>query len=383
VQKTLTLLACVEMLLLLCGAVAMHAQNYNLLYSIQCGADGSYPFGSVIRDSDGNLYATTIGKPNGAAFKVSSTGALTVLHDFISTPDGSQPGAGLISGLKGYLFGTTFAGGASGYAGTIFEVTASGTQYSILHSFIGVDGAFPWGTLTRDASGNLYGTTYAGGKYDEGTVFELSSAGTLTMLHSFGFSTDGQFPYAGLVRDVNGNMYGTTSAGGTQGLGTVYKIDSAGAETVLYNFAGTPDGRFPHAGVTRDSEGSLYGTTELGGAFDNGTVFKLDSNGQESVLFSFSGKRDGGIPVGGLVEDSKGDLYGTTSLGGSKQCNSEGCGTIFEINPLGKEKVLHTFSGTDGMNPYATLLRSGGSLYGTTAFGGMYGCGTIFQLTSP
>ena len=216
--------------------------------------------------------------------------------------------------------------------------SAQAQTFTVLYWFKGLqdDGINPEAGLVRDKAGNLYGTTGHGGDGTNfGTVFKLDTTGKETLLHSFaGGATDGQNPYAGLVRDKTGNLYGTTSFGGASGiglgLGTVFKLDTTGKETLLYSFAGgATDGQSPQAGLIRDNAGNLYGTTVLGGASGLGTVFKLDTTGKETALHSFTGRpRDGAIPLAGLIQDAAGNLYGTTVSGGLL-----GLGTVFKLTP--------------------------------------------------
>ena len=197
------------------------------------------------------------------------------------------------------------------------------------------------------------------------------------MLHTFTGGADGAHPYAGMVRDSAGNLYGTTSGGGVQGYGVVFKLDEAGAETVLYSFTYGADGEFPYAALVRDPTGNLYGTTYYGGAFDAGVVFKLDTDGNETVLYSFTGAADGEFPYAGLVRDSTGNLFGTTEFGGTY-----GHGVVFKVGATGSETVLHNFKGADGKWPFAGLVRdSVGNLYGTTFYGGLYHHGVVFKIT--
>jgi uncharacterized repeat protein (TIGR03803 family) len=254
---------------------------------------------------------------------------------------------------------------------------------TVLHSFtLPPDGANPTAGLVRDAKGNLYGTTYRGGASSSGTVFKVDPTGEETLLYTFSGGADGKHPNAGLVRDAAGNFYGTTSSGGASGIGTVFKLSKTGKETVLHSFAGYPtDGASPYAGLILDGAGNLYGTTTSGGASDEGTVFKLDSSGQESVLYSFRGDPDGANPFAALVQDAAGNLYGTTFYGGTyERCGGYGCGTVFELKASGKEEVLFDFTSMEGSWPYSNLVLDSAILYGTTEAGGDEGYGTAFSL---
>jgi uncharacterized repeat protein (TIGR03803 family) len=360
------------------------AQTFAVLYSFQGTPDGALPFGGLILDAAGNLYGTTDSggvSYYGMAFKLDRTGKETVLYSFLAGY-GANPDAGLIRDAKGNFYGTTYWGGAYNW-GSVFKLDKKGNE-TVLHSFReGADGQWPQAGLVRDSEGNLYGTTvrsYPGGW---GTVFKLSKAGKVTVLHRFSGSPDGEFPQAALVRDAAGNLYGTTPIGGAfKEFGTVFKVDKTGKETILHSFSGQ-DGNSPLAGLIRDREGNLYGTTSGGGTGCGqdgcGTVFKLDTTGKETVLYSFTGTPDGAGPEGALVRDAAGNLYGTTYRGGSSDD-----GTVFKLDTAGKETVLHSFNRPDGSWPAAGLARdSSGNLYGTTTEGGAYycGCGTVFKLT--
>jgi uncharacterized repeat protein (TIGR03803 family) len=385
----------VALLLSLSAAPLLRAQNYTVIYSFQCGPnDGQYPEGNLIADPAGNLYGTTqFGGSSatsetygdGTVFELSPEGTEAILHNFLGSPgDGSQPVAGLVRDAAGDLFGTTYQGGTIGY-GTVFEIPAGGVE-TLLHSFANEgDDGFPQGSLLLDSNGNLYGTT-AGleSASDAGTVFNLAANGKITELHSFpAFAGDGENPVANLIRDSAGNLYGVTEGGGALGFGTVFEVSKGKTETVLYSFEGGSDGEDPRAGLARDPEGNLYGTTDLGGGNDNcfsgilgcGTVFKVTPGGQETVLYAFTGKADGGIPDSDLVLDPKGNLYGTAGAGGL------GSGVVFELTSTGKEKVLHSFTGypDDGSAP-GGLLRVGNYFYGTTYMGGTYDCGTVYKV---
>src|SRR5271157_830687 len=231
---------------------------------------------------------------------------------------------------------------------------------SVLHSFPGSpDGANPYAGLVRDAQGNLYGTTVNGGAQAKGTVFKVDATGNETVLYSFtGAGGDGASPTGLLVRDAQGNLYGTTVFGGASGKGTVFKVDATGNETVLYSVTGAGgDGANPEAGVVQDAQGNLYGTTAYGGAgncsngsfYGCGAVFKVDTTGNETVLYSFTGTGGDGAEPAGLVRDGQGNLYGTTSAGGDLACRAPaGCGTVFKVDTTGNETVLYSFTGTGG-----------------------------------
>ncbi len=252
-----------------------------------------------------------------------------------------------------------------------FTPSTQGQTFTVLHTFGGPDGdnSNHGAGLTWDSAGNLYGTTDFGGYLacngaGCGTVYKLDRNGKETVLHRFRGTPDGAYPFAGVIRDAAGNLYGTTLEGGTSGNGTVFKVDSTGNETVLHSFTGLADGGFPRAGVVRDSAGNLYGTTEMGGASNKGTVYKLDATGKETVLHSFTGGTDGANPQVGVIQDKAGNLYGIA-------------GPLFKINKSGKETVLYNFP--EGFIAYAGLIFCGDALCGTTAYGGS-GLGTVFKL---
>jgi uncharacterized repeat protein (TIGR03803 family) len=292
---------------------------------------------------------------------------------------------------------------------------AHATDFSVLYHFCSKqncsDGRWPNAGLISDLAGNLYGTTSAGGAtcrlYGCGTVFKVAPDGTETVLHAFTASNDGSGPYSGLIANADGNLYGTTATGGSDGCGgidygcgTLFRISAAGNEKVLYAFGGGSDGAYPMAGVVADKKGNLYGTTSDGGGGTQcivqfggcGTVFRIDRKGRETVLYAFSGGSDGANPLAGLVIDKAGNLFGTTAYGGNTSaCNqgaSPGCGTVFEIAADGTEKTLYPFNGgNDGWSPVASLTEDkDGNLYGTTEAGGSttacngVGCGIVFEI---
>lgn len=371
------------------------------------GTNGSNPYGGLISDLSGNLYGTTMGggpHSAGTVFElVAKAGggwSYKLLHAFNDNGvDGILPYTRLVFDSAGNLYGTTNNGGSNN-VGTVFELspTTSGPwKEKVLYSFLNneVDGSYPNGGLIFDAAGNLYGTTAGGGSSFNGTVYELtletSGQWTETVLHSFQ-STDGADPYAGLVFDATGNLYGTSYTGGTYGYGTVFELTPQGLGqwnlTVLYNFNGqNSTGDAPFGTPVFDSAGNLYGTTVYGGTYDSGMVFELtpQGNGQwtETIVHSFEPSNwDGGNPFGGLIIDTAGSLYGTTSVGGRFNY-----GIVYELTPKSgggwTEKLLHVFNnnGKDGYTPYCTLLSDqAGDLYGVTYQGGNHNSGIVFEI---
>ena len=411
---------------------AWAASPEKVLYKFT-GKDGGAPRGGVIWDAAGNLYGTTeVGGGGTCQYGCGTVFELTpkagggwaekVLYRFTnSQKDGHYPEAGLVFDSAGNLYGTTGNGGGgtcqSG-CGTVFELTpkaGGGWTEKVLHRFSnnGKDGYGPRADLILDASGNLYGTTVGGGSRSCtdggcGTVFELTpKAGggwTEKLLHSFSDNgKDGYYGYGSLIFDSSGSLYGTTSNGGAYGFGTVFKLtpkaDGKWAENVLYSFGNSgSDAQRPEAGLIFDASGNLYGTSTGGGTFGYGTVFALTPHAHgvwtDKVLFSFCSDyrwcTDGGGPLAGVVFDSTGNLYGTTVYGGSRQCEL-GCGVVFELtlNKSGgwSENVLYMFSTNnrnhDGFEPLAGLiLDAAGKLYGTTFNGGFApGNGIVFEIT--
>ncbi len=406
------------------------AQSYSLtvLYSFSNSADGGLPHG-VVLDSQGNIYGAAqfggyfscgprVGYSCGTVFKLDPAGHETVLHDFGSSGDGMDPLEGVIFDSDGNLYGTTVGGGDLRCTqpglfsnlrgcGVVFKLDSSGRE-SVLHTFTGLsgggDGAAPYATVVEDAGGNLYGTTYYGGDGSSactsngqqgcGTVFKLDPSGHETVLYRFtGTNGDGETPEAALVLDAQGNLFGTTCYGGSYGFGTVFKVDPSGHETVLHSFRGVAeggtngDGANPIGTLVFDAQGNLYGTTIDGGDDSNGlgcedlsygcgTVFKLSPSGTETVLYRFTGTNgDGEFAGGNLVFDTQGNLYGTTAYGG------DGFGIAFKLDPSGHETVIHTFIAGDGTTPRDLVSDQQGNLYGAAEWGGPHQFGTVYKLT--
>lgn len=379
------------------ASLSIHAQTFKVLHSFEGGSDGASPQGALLRDRLGNLYGTANLGGNqdcdkggcGVIFRLTSTGAETILHRFVQT-DGALPSANLIPDAADNVYSTVSFGGPYGCdskgCGGIFKMDKTG-KLTLLYAFTGVgDGANPYAGLIRDPAGNLYGVAYAGGTRGPcpgtinigcGTVFKLNTSGKLLILHTFTGGNDGAAPYAPLLTDGR-NLYGTASSDGAFGGGTVFKIDSKANFSVLYAFTGVAgDGKIPFAGLIRDSLGNMYGTTLGGGNVNSyGTIYKLDPTGKETVLHVFSGT-DGQWPWASLVFDKSGNLFGTTSFGGTN-----GDGTVFEVDVRGDETVLHNFlSAIDGSAVISPIIMDdAGNIYGTADEGGLFADGTAFEI---
>ena len=382
--KKWNLLPAIAAAAIILGPVTVNAQVLSVLHSFN-GSDGQFAESALVQGSDGNFYGTTaLGGANnkGTVFKIDSTGNLTTLHSFSGFPnDGANPIAGLMQGSDGNFYGTTTLGGLF-YQGTLFRITPAGAV-TILHSFSGLlgDGSIPMGGVVQAADGNLYGTTALGGAHSMGTVFR-TALGIVVTLHSFsGAPGEGASPTAKLVRGSDGNFYGTTVRGGAQNLGTAFKLSALGSFTMLHSFSGSPgEGANPVAGLVQGSDGNFYGTTGLGGEHYLGTVFKIDPAGNLTTLHSFSGSSGEGVdPLAGLVQASDGNFYGTTALGGAHYV-----GTLFKITPAGSLTTLYSLSGSPaaGATPFSALVQgSDGDFYGTTAAGGAHYRGTVFKFS--
>jgi uncharacterized repeat protein (TIGR03803 family) len=322
-----------------------------------------------------------------------------VLYTFNFT-NGSTPNGSLVRDKSGNLYGTTQLGGTSG-RGIVFKLTPDG-QETILYNFTGkLDGGIPIGRVLGDAAGNIYGITSIGGDptCSCGTVFKLSPSGTLTVLHSFLGGTDGAQnsgqPELGLVM-IGGDLYGAASFGGvsgcdgTLGCGVIFKVTQSGQETVIYRFTGKADGAFPQDLIT-DNAGNIYGAT--GGSYSQGnagTIFKMTTTGAMTVLYTLPGGTDGNSPRWRLLRSANGTFYGVTQFGGDTTCpvSSAGCGVVFMVNSSGKETVLHTFNqqANDGLEPSGGTIDAAGNLFGATFYGGTinstctFGCGVVYEI---
>lgn len=383
------------------------AQTYSVLYSFTGRpTDGAFGGDNLVQDRSGNLYGTTSqGGPwgLGTAFKIDTTGNETVLTKF-KYANGQGPMPGLIM-HRGELYDTTNGGGYYG-AGAVVRIDEQG-KVKLLYSFCALvncaDGIFPQYGVTSDSAGNLYGTAQSGGTYGRGVVFKVDPRGNETILYNFcpngGTCSDGGWPISGVISDAAGNLYGSAQLGpnnlascGNTPCGVIWKLDTSGNETVLHAFTGSPsDGAEADAQLTMDASGNLYGITVFGGSstacqYGCGTVFKIDTSSNETVLYNFTGGADGSRPATqSLVLDKKGNLYGVADNGGTS-----GYGTVFKLSPSGKFKVLHSFTGqTDGGYPAGLMLDKQDAVYGETTVGGDMscgdnpggGCGVVFKIT--
>jgi len=393
------------------------AQTFNIVEDFDYYNGANPLYGTIVQGPNGNLYGMTEnGGANGdygTIFEITPAGRLN-LYSFCSQTnclDGRNPAGGIIL-ANGSLYGTTAYGGTNSASGTVFKIDATG-RLTTLYNFcqhvgfggICTDGSSPTGAMVHATNGNFYGTTFGGGGPlgSFGTVFEITPSGTLTTLYRFCPQigcADGSFPTGALIQATDGNIYGTTRVGG-EGGGTIFRITPAGEFTVLYTFcsqSGCTDGGNPTAGLIQASDGNFYGTTAGGGIFKGddcqvggcGTVFRISPAGKFTTLYRFcpeSGCVDGRGPEGGVIQASDGNLYGTTTGGGSGKW-----GTIFRIASSSGLTTLYSFCSqtncTDGSGPQAGLVQaSNGLLYGTTYTGGtgtncsFNQCGTVFSLS--
>ena len=350
--------------------------------------NGAQPQSGLARDAEGNFYGTTQYGGTGSCygycgtvFTLTPAGGFTKLHDF--SPDGGHyPIAGLLLASDGDLYGTTARGGSAacpGGCGTVFRITRAGSL-TVLHTFVGTDGMWPRGRLVEGSDGALYGTTERGGleggtTSSAGTIYRITTGGAFTSLHKFGAIPQGRNPIAGLRLAGDGALYGTTVYGGSASGGTVFRITADGTLTYLHTFTG-PDGRYPAAAPIEDPGGWFYGSTAAGGTADLGTIYRMTPAGAVTTLHHFTAA-GGYLPWDELLRLTDGTLYGTTELNGGPVAH----GTIFRIPPGGALTTLHTFAGADGSRPRAGLIEGlDGHLYGTTAEGGASARGVVYRV---
>jgi uncharacterized repeat protein (TIGR03803 family) len=363
------------------SAIVTTAQTFTTLLNFD-GKDGAQPaLMALIQGSDGKLYGTTVyggTHGGGTVFTIAPGGSFATLHSFHGT-DGRAPFGALVQATDGGLYGTTCCGGAGW--GTVYKISPGGKLRTLYKFHNTPDGGNSNAGLVQAADGSLYGTTVNGGTGNCGdgcgVIFKKTPGGKLTTFHTFQ-GTDGWRPY-GLIQGTDGNLYGITSSAGTNGYGTFFAITTAGALTSLYNFCAQQncsDGASPLGTPVQASDGTFYGTTTGGGANGYGTIFRITSGGTLTTLYSFD-KTDGETPWAGLVQGSDGNFYGTTSSGGTN-----GYGTIFSITSAGTLTTLHNFNRTDGADPNGALMQGAdGNFYGVTQRGGTHNKGTVFSLS--
>ncbi|MGP8199424.1 MAG: choice-of-anchor tandem repeat GloVer-containing protein [Limisphaerales bacterium] len=350
------------------------------------GPDGGLPEAALLQAADGSFYGTTeYGGANGygTVFRMAANGALTSLFSFDYSNFGAYPSAALVQGADGNFYGTTQSGGTNG-DGTVFQLSTNGTLTTFVSFNYFGNGASPMAALVLGTDGNFYGTTQSGGSNGCGTVFQMTTNGALTTLASFDYSNFGASPTAALVQASNGSFYGTAQSGGTNGYGTIFQFTTTNGLATIVSFDYT-NGASPAAALVLGADGNYYGTTEYGGVYGWGTVFQLTGNGTNAtltLLASFDNSDSGGSPLAALVR-ADGSFYGTTSQGGSN-----GQGAVFQVTTDGALTALYSFAGHDGGSPQASLVPGAdGNFYGTTASGGIgydsapsSGNGTVFRL---
>ncbi|RDC64559.1 hypothetical protein AHMF7616_03173 [Adhaeribacter pallidiroseus] len=342
---------------------------------------GQIPYGDLIKNNDGYFYGMTSrggAYGYGTIFKMTANGTVTILHSFNNTVSGANPQGSLKKASDGNLYGMTYKGGAYNY-GTIFKITPGGTLTVLRSLDYTNDGGYPYENLIQASDGNFYGLTLGGGSTGNGTIFKITLGGDYTVLRSFVSATDGANPYGSLVQGADGNLYGTTSVGGTNNQGTIFRISLSGTFTVRRHLNYTTDGAFPTGNnLIVGADGNFYGMMYQGGTFGYGTLFKMTPGGTYTVLKNLNYTADGGYPKGSLVQNTDGNFYGIMQSGGSV-----GYGTLFKMTPGGTYTVLKNLAYTDGGNAQGSLVRNStdGNFYGMTSFGGATDGGTIFRLT--
>ncbi len=367
------------------------SQTLTTLHNFKGPPDGQNPYAVLLSDPAGNLYGTTLygggadfdcpgADTCGAVFKVSASDKETVLHRFTGGSDGGNPYSGLVRDAAGNLYGASYDGGSvncQAGCGVVFKMSKNGKE-TVLHAFEGgtTDGCDPAGELLRDNAGNLYGIAGCGA-YNYGLVYKLDSKGHEKILYNFS-----AYPGGGLLLAGRGNFYGLIAGGGNDTWGAVYTLTKSGRLSILYSFnGGTNDGCFPLGTPAMDANGNLYGTTNQCGSANYGTVWKLNTDHTETVLHNFTDEpSDGALPFAGVILDTDVNIYGGTFAGGASNY-----GTVYRLDANGNFTLLHSFAGSDGASPRGGVIRDKkGNLYGTSVGGGTgpcrEGCGTVWEL---
>jgi uncharacterized repeat protein (TIGR03803 family) len=355
------------------------AGNESVLNALTGGTTGNSPRSGLVRDTAGNLYGTTYygGPANaGMIYKVDAAGGESVVYSFTGINGMANPSGSLARDAAGNFYGSTSNQSSNVL---LFKVDATG-QASVLATL----GYQAWVSVSCDAAGNVYGTVTPNVEDDNGLVFKWNTSSGYTVLYNFTDGADGAAPFGGVVPDAEGNVYGTAEVGGGGKQGVVYKLSPFGQYTLLYTFTGGADGGQPVSGVTPDAAGNLYGTVIYGGAAGYGGVFKLNPSGNETMLYSFTVEwTSGTVPYSNLAIDAAGNLYGTAFAGGGSGCEENGCGSVYMVSPTGQYTLLHSFTGgADGGLPAGGVIVDGaGNLYGTASTGGETGGGVLFKLS--
>ncbi|MGA2176283.1 MAG: choice-of-anchor tandem repeat GloVer-containing protein [Verrucomicrobiota bacterium] len=389
------------------AALGAPAQTLTVLYAfsgVPSAGDGGNPAG-LMQGTNGNFYVSGVNEGTneyGAICQLKTSGAMKPLYSFKYSTDGANPSAALVQGTNGLFYGAAQIGGTNGY-GTIFNISSNGT-FNSLYSFAKVkpkgtlltnaDGATPSYALVLGTNGNFYGTAEAGGTNGYGTVFQITHQGKMTVFYSFSNSVDGATPKASLLQSANGILYGTTTSGGSNGYGTVFAVTAAGKVTPIYSFTNGIDGATPEAALIKGNDGKLYGTCTAGGTNGTGTIFRITTNGILTPLYSFTAQastypyynNDGASPRT-LVLGADGNFYGVAYDGGQN-----GSGTVFQFTQGGVLNPLYSFNfvedileatNTDGAAPIELLQATDGNFYGTAYYGGTNGWGSFFRIGLP
>ena len=349
--------------------------TFTVLRNLASHPDGGYPYGSLIVGTDGNLYGMTNSggtSTGGTIFKISTTGTYTIIKNLTLATDGGNPQGDLFKGSDGLYYGMTYSGGSNLY-GTAFKISATGTFTVITRFNGGIGGGAPYESLVQGKDNAFYGTTYIGGAYDFGTVFKLCG-GTATVLHSFNRNPESNYPKGSLIQATDGYFYGMAEQGGNNSAGTIFKISSTGTYIILHHFVAATEGSNPQGSLIQGADGYLYGMTKAGGTNNVGTIFKISTAGVFKVIRHLVAATDGANPEGGLIKGLDSFFYGMTYTNAR----------IFKISPNGVIfTVLKTLSATtEGSNPKGSLvLGKDGNFYGTCYQGGSFGRGTIFKMT--
>jgi uncharacterized repeat protein (TIGR03803 family) len=364
------------LILLVCSAVPSRAQTVSDVFAFNNSDSSQYPLATLVQGRDGRLYGSTSGLTDGSIFRLTTAGGFAELLAFDGS-DGANPDAGVTLAVDGNIYGTAFSGG-SAQEGVLFRVSPGGA-YTTLHEFLGsTDGVFPSAPPIQASDGNLYGPT-RGGDGIAPTIYKYNLVSdTFTTIYEFDY-THGQSVIAALVQGSDGNLYGTAQGGGAYDCGTIFKMNRSGVILYYYSFPCATGGALPSAPLVQASDGNFYGTTFEGGVGQgqgDGTIFRMTQKGTVSILYNFKGGRDGIGANGGLVQATDGELYGGTGGGGSS-----GFGTLFRITTAGAYELLYSFPQNIGKYPQTSLMQhTNGLLYGTAEEGGANNYGAVYDL---